>query len=86
MSEATILGIIGGIVYFQIGEAGIPKNSNCSYLAPISTDILAFIGGVILQRKGVKNELKLVELIGTTVTVIHIQQYLKHKQWKEKQE
>ena len=80
MSEATILGIIGGIVYFQIGEAGIPKNSNCSYLAPISTDILAFIGGVILQRKGVKNELKLVELIGTTVTVIHIQQYLKHKQ------
>lgn len=80
MSEATLLGIIGGIAYFQIGEAGIPKNSNCSYLAPISTDILAFIGGVILQRKGVKNELKLVELIGTTVTVIHIQQYLKHKQ------
>jgi len=79
MSEATILGIIGGIFYFQIGESGIDKNSNCSYLAPISTDILAFIGGIILQRKGVNNDLKIVELIGTTVTVIHIQQYLKHK-------
>ena len=79
MSEGTLLGIIGGIAYFQISEAGIPKNSNCSYLAPISTDILAFIGGIILQRKGVVNKLKIVELIGTTVTVIHIQQYLKHK-------
>jgi hypothetical protein len=80
MSEATLLGLIGGIAYFQISEAGIPKNSNCSYLAPVSTDILAFLGGVILQRKGIKNDLKLVEFIGTTVTIIHIQQYLKHKQ------
>ena len=58
MSEATLLGLIGGIAYFQISEAGIPKNSNCSYLAPVSTDILAFLGGVILQRKGIKNDLK----------------------------
>lgn len=79
MSEATLVGIIGGIIYFQIAESGIKKDANCSYLAPISTDILAFIGGIILQRKGIKNDLKIVELIGTTVTVIHIQQYLKHK-------
>lgn len=79
MSNATVLGIIGGILYFQIGESGIKKDANCSYLAPISTDVLAFIGGVILQQQGFKNDLKLVEGIGTTITVIHIQQYLKHK-------
>ena len=79
MSNAALLGILGGIFYFQIGESGIKKSENCSYLAPISTDVLAFIGGIILQQQGYKNDLKLVEAIGTTVTVIHIQQYLKHK-------
>ena len=79
MYNATIMGIMGAFIYFQVGEAAIPKDSNCSYLAPVSTDISALIGGIIVQQKGVEYKDKYLQFIGSAVAFIHVQQFLKHK-------
>ena len=70
-----LLGIASSIVYFQLSESSIPKNSNCSYLAPKSTDYLALLAGAILITKKDPT----VKFIGATIAGIHIQQFLHHK-------
>ena len=79
MREGTIMGIMGAFIYFQTSESTVPKNSNCSYLAPVSTDISALIAGVIVQQKGIAYNDNWLQFIGSAVAFIHVQQFLKHK-------
>ena len=47
-----VSAIIIGTAYYYMMEKSLPKDSNCSFIASIWTDILAFIGGVIIIYKG----------------------------------
>jgi hypothetical protein len=41
---AAIAGAVAGCVYFAHSESSVPTDSNCSYLAPWTTDLFAWIG------------------------------------------
>lgn len=74
-----IAGLVSSIGYFQLSESTVPKESNCSYLAPASTDILAMVGGGILLYRGYIINDAFVTFIGSCVLGIHAQQMLSHK-------
>ena len=76
---ATTLGLAAGVGYFIEGERGIPKEANCSYLSPWTTDALAWLGGAWLVNRGFKNTDPAVCFVGATVASIHIAQYAAHK-------
>ena len=76
---ATTLGLAAGVGYFLEGEKGIPKESNCSYLSPWTTDALAWLGGAILVTRGFKHDDPMTAFIGATVASIHIAQFAAHK-------
>jgi hypothetical protein len=74
-----LAGLASSIGYFQLSESTVPKESNCSYLAPVSTDLLAMVaGGILLYRGHVHND-ALVSFVGSCVLGIHAQQMLTHK-------
>ena len=75
----VIFGIGASIAYFRLSESTVPKDSNCSYLAPISTDIWAIIAGAVLVNQGKKNRDELTSFIGSAILGIHTQQMLAHK-------
>ena len=78
-TTGIIAGAIAGCAYFAYSESGVPKESNCSYLAPWTTDLLAWIGGSVLMYRGVKRDDALVAFVGSTVATIHVCQYAAHK-------
>ena len=43
-------------VYFVVGESTVPKDSNCNYLSPWTTDLMAWIFGVGVCYYGFKYE------------------------------
>ena len=57
-------------------EASLPKNSNCSFISSIWTDIFAFIWGFIIIKTGYKYKDSLLIFLGSTVIVEHIWQLL----------
>ena len=65
--------------YFRESESGVPADSNCSYLAPASTDVLAAAAGAYLSYYGTKNKAPLVASIGAAVLTIHALQWHHHK-------
>ena len=70
-----ILGLLASKLYFNLSESTVPKNSNCSYLAPASTDYLAIIaGGTLVYR----SKDPVVRFIGSAILGIHFFQ-LTHK-------
>lgn len=71
--DSVVLGLIFSIAYFQLGERRYAKN-NCSYLAPISTDLLAILGSLVLIEEGKKTKSTLTSTIGGTILGIHAQQ------------
>lgn len=75
----TILGMIGGAAYFAHSETGIPKTSNCTYLAPWTTDLLAWLAGAYLIYRGFEMQDAGIALMGSIVASIHIAQYAAHK-------
>ena len=75
MKESAILGLIASSMYFKLSESGVPKESNCSYLAPASTDYLAILAGATLI---LRSEDDIVQFIGATILGIHYFQ-LTHK-------
>jgi hypothetical protein len=79
---AALLGAAAGGLYFWFGEAHQEKESNCSYLAPASTDAMAFGAGVILIYRGHKSGDPWVSGIGGAVAGIHTGQYLHFKAGK----
>ena len=74
-----IAGGIAGAIYFNIGESGIPKDSSATYLAPISTDILAWGFGALLIWRGMEHKDPAITFIGSAVIGIHISQFAGHK-------
>ena len=79
LSVGATLGILSSIAYFKISESTVPKDSNCSYLAPASTDILANAAAIILLLRAQKAQDPYVAFIGSCIGGIHTQQWLKHK-------
>ncbi len=73
------LGLLSSVAYFQISESTVPKDSNCSYLAPVSTDILAILAGSILALRGYQSDDPYTSFIGACVLGIHAQQWYFHK-------
>ena len=79
VDTAILGGVVAGAAYFGISEAGLPKDANCSFLAPVSTDILAVAAGAVLAYKAKELEQPVLGFIGTSVLTIHAMQFLYHK-------
>lgn len=75
-------GVAAGLTYFAIGERGIPTDSNCSYLAPVSTDILALAAGAYLIAAAPAARSAGVAFIGGAIAAVHAAQFAKHKAGK----
>jgi hypothetical protein len=71
--DGVVLGLISSIAYFQLGEKRYAKN-NCSYLAPVSTDLLALLASLVLIEEGKKTKSTLTSTIGGAILGIHAQQ------------
>ena len=79
MFVTFLLGILAGVIYFNIMEKDIPHYTNCSYVANIWTDILAFIAGGIVIYYGYIYKNKVLIFVGTTIIIEHIMQFFGHK-------
>lgn len=75
MSTSAIVGFVASKLYFDLSESGVPKDSNCSYLAPASTDYLAIAAGATLIHR---SDDPVVQFVGATILGIHFFQ-LTHK-------
>ena len=75
----AIAGSVAGLGYFYTQESGIPKSSNAQYLAPISTDILAWIFGGVVMYKGFQKNDGTLTFIGSSIVSIHLSQFAAHK-------
>lgn len=72
---AFVGGLIGSYIYFKESESTQPKNSNCSYLAPISTDLLAIGAGAIVAQKGIVLKVPVLSFVGAAILGIHFFQF-----------
>jgi hypothetical protein len=75
---ALILSVIFGHVFYQIMEASLPTETNCSYMASPITDLLAFIWGFAIVYYGFRYDNAILTVLGATIVVEHIYQ-LKRK-------
>ena len=73
------LGSGAAWLYFQESESSVPADSNCSYLAPASTDLFAALAGAYLGYYGSRNDAPMVSFIGAAVLTIHALQWHHHK-------
>ena len=76
---ALLGGVVGAYTYFQISESSQPKDSNCSYLAPVSTDVLAVAAGAIVAYKGTVLKEPVLTFVGAAVLGIHFFQFNHYK-------
>lgn len=81
LSPATGIaaGTAIGAGYFAISESGVPKESNCTYLAPWTTDFAAWLAGIVLIKKGLDYQDPMITFIGSLVVSIHVAQFAAHK-------
>lgn len=77
-THAIALSIVFGYIFFQMMEASIPTDTNCSYMASPVTDLLAFLWGFLLVGYGFKYDNAVLTLLGSSIIVEHIFQ-LKRK-------
>lgn len=75
----ALAGSVAGIAYFYAQEAGVPKESNAQYLAPVSTDVLAWGFGGIMVYKAFKYNDPLLSFVGAAIIAIHGAQFAAHK-------
>ena len=78
-NQAFIFGIVASYGYFKLSEANLPKDTNCSFLAPVSTDVLAVVAGGIVAAKGAQLNEPWLSFVGAAVLGIHTFQYLHFK-------
>jgi len=76
---ALIVGSASAGLYFWDSERGVPRESNCSYLAPWTTDLLAWAAGGALVWLGHKHGSFWVSAIGATIASLHLAQWAVHK-------
>ena len=81
LSSALLGAAVGGL-YFWFGESHQEKESNCSYLAPASTDAMAMAAGLLLIHKAIDEESSMIGAIGGAIAGIHTGQYLHFKTGK----
>jgi len=77
--QAGALGTLLGIAQFYVSEANQPPESNCSYLAPISTDIGAFAAAGILAWQAKETGSSWVAFVAGAITGIHVLQVVHFK-------
>jgi len=70
------VSVILGTLYYYMMESSLPKDSNCSFIATVWTDILAFICGLILIYKGFNHNDNILVLLGGILITEHIWQIL----------
>ena len=51
---AILFSVILGYAYYEMMEASLPTETNCSYMAAPMTDLLAFLWGFVLMGYGVR--------------------------------
>jgi hypothetical protein len=80
-SENTglLTGAALSVAYFRLSESGQPQGTNCSYLAPASTDVLAVAAAGVLYAQARKTGNFWVSAVAGAIAGIHAQQYLHHK-------
>jgi len=76
---AAVAGSAVAGVYFLEGERGIPKEANCTYLSPWTTDAAAWLIGAALLLRGFQTRDPLVTFAGAAVASIHVAQFAAHK-------
>ena len=69
-----LISFIIGTGYYFIMENSIPKESNCSFISSIWTDILAFIVSIIIIYRGNIHKDSIIIGIGFLIIVEHIWQ------------
>ena len=79
MLFTVIIGIISGVLYFNLMERDIPRFSNCSYIANIWTDIIALVYGLIITYYGYIYNSRILAIIGIGIITEHIMQFVVHK-------
>jgi hypothetical protein len=78
--KEIIIAFIIGSIFFQMMSLSIKRNTNCSYLTNIWTDIFSFVIGVIIIYNGVYNyDDWILVMIGTIIITEHIWQVIYHK-------
>jgi hypothetical protein len=75
---AILFSVVLGYAYYEMMEASLPTETNCSYMASPMTDLLAFLWGFVLMGYGVRYDNAVLTLLGCTIIVEHIFQ-LKRK-------
>ena len=75
----TVGGVVVGVAFYYLMSSSIPKESNCSFSAGISTDIAAFIAGAYLAHQGYALGHGEIYSIGIAIIVEHIMQAAQHK-------
>lgn len=76
---ALTAGSVAGLLYFYLAESGVPKGSNAQYLAPASTDVLAWGFGALVTYKGMQARDPLLAFAGSAIVSIHVAQFAAHK-------
>ena len=76
---ALASSMIMASTYFIIGESTIPKDSNCVYLSPWTTDLMAWIFGIGVCSYGFKYEEPILIFLGGSVATLHVAQFAAHK-------
>lgn len=76
-ASAIAVSIILGSGYYHMMEASIPTEANCSFMATPMTDYLAFLWGFIVVGYGFKYDNPILTVLGSSVIVEHIYQYMR---------
>ena len=76
---ALIISFVIGTLYYINMYASIPTGANCSFIANIWTDIIAFIMGFILVYKGFQQDDNILLFIGGALITEHIWQVVFNK-------
>ena len=75
----TVISFVFGTIYYNIMSSSIPKDSNCSFVANVWTDILAFIVGAYVAHIAQKRKEPLLFICGIGIITEHIWQLFHHK-------
>ena len=78
-TNSLIAGTVFGLAFFQLSEATVPTDANCSYLASPWTDAIATLGGAWCAKRGAELGDPIIAIFGSAVVAIHVMQYVQHK-------
>lgn len=81
---AVVAGTVLSALYFREGERGIPREANCSYLSPWTTDVAAWAAGAALIFIGARNESPTTSFLGAAIATLHVAQFAAHKVYNRK--